>query len=299
MAKIKDFSCTYDNGISFGTWMDEIGGISFPQVYTEHEMMKRLALVIKDRNQSAFCQLPFCHTLEAEILGGCIRLGDKNSGPRVQEYRYHSLEEILKLPEVDIQAEQSARLRETLQACKELSAEKEDVLFLVSGPLTILNSLLDTEILFYSILKQPELVRKVCWKLGHDILKIMKMAEEAGVRYISYADPSGGVNIVGPKVAARIVKDFTEDFLEYVDRELRPDTMVLLCPKTALALIGTECAKWREHELPEPMGYTDAAVYLQPGTRIRFAGQTCINHTGEMLKNRKFYELILGKGICQ
>ena len=81
MARIADFRCTYDNASGFGAWAAEDYGIKFPDAYTEHEMMVKLALAVKEHNGAAVCLLPFCHTLEAEALGGIIRLGDGVIGP--------------------------------------------------------------------------------------------------------------------------------------------------------------------------------------------------------------------------
>lgn len=81
MARIADFRCTYDNASGFGAWAAEDYGIKFPDAYTEHEMMVKLALAVKEHNGAAVCLLPFCHTLEAEALGGIIRLVDGVTGP--------------------------------------------------------------------------------------------------------------------------------------------------------------------------------------------------------------------------
>ena len=319
MEKILDFRCTYENSSGFGEWAAQVEVVTFPQAYTEHEMMMKLAVAVKKHNHAVLCQLPFCHTLEAEALGGKIRLGDAMTGPRAASCSYRSLEEIQELPEIDLEKDECRRLKESLEACRQLEKQGEHVLFLVSGPFTILGSLVDQEVLFRAVMKKKDLVLAVFQKLGRDIRKVMKLAEEAGVRYISYGDPAGGVNIVGPKVAAWVAKEFTASFLRETDRELQPDTMVLLCPKTALALVGSGVAEWREWRLPEPMEYLEAAVYLNgehdawdvvgsagiaaagigctavtdQKCGIRFAGQDCINHVGHRLEDGMFRELIL------
>lgn len=315
MARIADFHCTYDNASGFGTWVAEDYGIQFPEAYTGREMMVKLALAAKEHNGAAVCLLPFCHTLEAEALGGIIRLGDGVTGPRTGGYCCKTLEEVLELPGIqeryealqkreaglDVEenrkenraanGENMHRLLETLEACRILTQMDETVIFLVSGPLTILNGLADSEIVFRALLKEPELMERVFEKLGKDILAVMKLAEEAGAEFISYADPSGGVNIVGPKVAGRVAQTFTAKFLKAADRQLRSETTVLLCPKTAFALIGTEMAEWKDHVLPEPMEYTKAVLYKKK--EIRFAGQDCMNHVGHLLADGKLKELVL------
>jgi uroporphyrinogen-III decarboxylase len=41
---------------------------------------------LKDKNRSDFCELPFCHTLEAESMGGEVNYGDETNGPRAKAY---------------------------------------------------------------------------------------------------------------------------------------------------------------------------------------------------------------------
>ena len=291
MSKIIDFRCTYDNVTEYGPWASEEYGIRFPEAYQTCEMMVKLALAQKAHTGSRVCILPFCHTLEAEALGGGIRLGDENSGPRAVGYRCEKLEEVLELPDLDPDAETSVRLRETLCACRRLKEMGEIVVFLVSGPTTILNGLVNLEQVFRALLREPELIQTVFHKLGRDILTMMKEAEAAGADMISYADPSGGVNLVGPRIAERIVKQFTAEFLAVADRELRTETVVVLCPKTALALIGTGIGQWCDHVLPQPMEYAEAVLYERE--RVRFVGQDCLKHVGHRLEDCRLKELII------
>lgn len=291
MAKIADFHCTYDNASGFGSWIKDEYEIRFPETYLQKEEMTRLARAVKDHHGSFVCQLPFCHTLEAEALGGMIRLGDGTTGPRTSGYRCKSLEEVLELPPLDLKSEHAARLRETLEACAMLKEMGETVLFLISGPMTILNGLLDGEILFRGLLKEQELMKQIFEKLGKDILQVMKAAEAAGADLLSYADPSGGVGIVGPKIAGWAAKNHTAPFLKQIDQELDPATVVLLCPKTAFALIGTDMGEWKDRTVPEAMEYLPAVLYKKK--EIRFAGQDCINRVGHRLENEILKELIL------
>ena len=87
-------------------------------------------------------------------------------------------------------------------------------------------------------------MKKVFWKLGDEILKFMEEAKKYDVDLISYADSSGGVNILGPRMAEQVVEDFTYEFLKKVEALADDKTMILLCPKTSLALIGTGHARF-------------------------------------------------------
>ncbi|MGN1164938.1 MAG: uroporphyrinogen decarboxylase family protein, partial [Lachnospiraceae bacterium] len=233
---------------------------------------------------AAFCELPFCHTVEAEAMGGRINYGDENVGPRAKEYICTSVEDVLKLPEIDFT---TGRIHEVLLACQELKEQGEDVVLQISGPFTILNVLIDARYVFKAMRKKPELMKEVFWKLGDQILRFMEEACRYGVGMISYADSSGGVGILGPKMAEQVVEDFTCEFLKKAGKTVGEKTLILLCPKTTYALIGTGKARLRDVKLPAPENYGKACVQMIG--KIQFAGQMCI-------KNRKYR---LENGIIQ
>ena len=249
MGEIKDFNCTYDNSAGISGEVTEGLGLTFPDAYLHADTMAKLSKALKDHDGAGFCELPFCHTVEAEALGGIINYGNDKTGPRAKEYIYTDVEELLNLPEIDFTR---GRIHEVLLACKELREKGEHVVLEVSGPFTILNVLIDARYVFKGMRKKLEVMKQVFWKLGNEVLKFMEEAKKYGVELISYADSSGGVNILGPKMAEQVVEDFTYEFLKKVETITDDKTMILLCPKTTFSLLGTEKAKFRDVELPAP-----------------------------------------------
>ena len=79
----------------------------------------------------------------------------------------------------------------------------------VSGPITILNVLIDIKQIFKGMRKDFEFMKSVFHKVGTQILSYIKEAKKYGVDFISYADSAGGVNILGPKMAEQMVEGFT------------------------------------------------------------------------------------------
>lgn len=285
MGKIMDYRCGYDSAAGLGLWTEKEPRLQFPQAYCQQEQMALLAQTIRREEGGAFCLLPFCHTLEAEAYGARIDLGSGLTGPRAQGYRFSSLTELLELPPLDLEA---PRLQETLAACRLLKEQGEAVLFQISGPLTALNSLLPSETLFRALLKETDALLELFQRMGQDSLHLLKAAAEAGADLLSYADPMAGVGIIGPRLTEAVSRDFTAPFLKKADGCLKSETLVLLCPKTAFALLGTELAQWREHPLTSKLPYGEAALQMR-GT-LRFGGQSCVkkNQMTEM-----FRELIL------
>lgn len=288
MGEVKDFNCTYDNSAGISEEVTARLNLSFPDAYLHHETMAELSKALKEHDGAAFCELPFCHTVEAEAMGGLVNYGNDRTGPRAKEYICTKPEEILELPSIDFG---TGRIHEVLMACQELRNQGEHVVLQVSGPFTILNVLIDARYVFKGMRKKPEVMKEVFWKLGDEILRFMEEGKKYGVDLISYADSSGGVNILGPKMAEQVVEDFTYEFLKKAEALADDKTMILLCPKTSLALIGTGYAKFKDHLIAPGTSYGEACIQMTG--KAKFAGQMCIKNIGYQLENGIFKELQL------
>lgn len=288
MGEIKDFNCTYDNSAGINGEVTEGLHLEFPDAYMHWETMAEIAKALKNHDGASFCELPFCHTVEAEALGGIINYGNDKTGPRAKEYICTSVEELLELPEIDFSA---GRIHEVLLACQELKNQGEHVVLQVSGPFTILNVLIDAKYVFKAMRKNSDVMKEVFWKLGNEILRFMKEAEEYGVNLISYADSSGGLNILGPKMASQVVEDFTYEFLKKAEEMTADDTLILLCPKTTFALLGTEKAEFSDVKLSAPESYGEGCIEMIG--KAKFAGQMCIKNIKYQLESGIFKEVKL------
>lgn len=285
---ISDFNCTYDNAIEISTEITKDLKLSFPDAYLHANTMVQIAQSVKQKERAAFCMLPFCHTVEAEAMGGIVNMGDGKFGPRAKEYCCTSAAELLELPAIDYS---KGRIHEVLEACQILREQGEHVALMISGPFTIFNVLIDPKYVFKAMRKQPELMRDVFQKIEKELLRFIKVAISYGADMISYADSSGGVNILGPKMAEQVVKDFTYDFLKKAAELVDGKAMLLLCPKTTLALIGMEKACYVDHELPEVLRYGDACIAMIG--QVPVAGQMCIKNISYRLENKNLREIKL------
>ena len=264
MGEIKDFNCTYDNSAGINGEVTEGLGLTFPDAYLHADTMAKLSRALKEH------------------------YGNDKTGPRAKEYICTKPEELLELQPIDFS---KGRIHEVLQACRMLREQGEHVVLQVSGPFTILNVLIDARYVFKAMRKQPEVMKEVFWKLGNEVLRFMEEAKKYGVDLISYADSSGGVNILGPKMAEQVVEDFTYEFLKQVEGLADEHTMILLCPKTTFALLGTGHGKLKDHLTEAGIRYGEACIRMTG--KAKFAGQMCIKNVGYELENGIFKELVL------
>lgn len=280
MSKIIDFKCNYDNSVGINKEVTAKTGLKFPEAYKHWDSMAQLAIELKNYDNSTFCELPFCHTLEGEALGGIINYGDENIGPRGKEYICTTAEDILNLPEIDYS---KGRIAEVLNACKDLRSKGEDVVLCISGPFTILNILIDPRHVFKIFRKNPEAMKDILHKLKGEILRFVEEAQKIGVNMISYADSTGGVNILGPKLAEEVAEIFTYPLLKEIESILSDKTIVLLCPKTTFAMLGIEKATWEDVNLGASMKYSEGCVKVIG--QAKFVGQTCVKNKEFELSN--------------
>lgn len=288
MGEILDFRCTYDNASENNPELAKKLGLSFPDVYLYSDTMVQLSKAIKEKEGAAFCIMPFCHTVEAEAMGGIITLGNELAGPRAKEYIFNNYEDLVNLPSIDFS---KGRAREVLLACQKLREQGEHVVLEITGPITLLNVLIDTKYIFKGMRKNPELMKSVFQKIGDELLRYVEEAKKHGVEMISYADSAGGVNILGPKMMSQMVEDFTYDFIKRLQNYADDDTLILLCPKTTFALLGTEKAELREVKISGVISYGKAC--LEVIGKAKIVGQQCVKNMKYVLQTETIKEVVL------
>lgn len=288
MPEIVDFKCTYLNEGGLNEEIAERLQLVFPDAHLQSETMCRIALALKEEYGAPFCTLPFCHTVEGDAMGGKVNYGDAVYGPRAGGYVCTAVEELLELKDIDFE---SGRIAEVLNAAKTLSQNGETVALEVCGPFTILNVLIDAKPLFKALRKQPDMFSKIFDYVSRNLLEYISRAVECGVSIISYADSAGGVNILGPKITEAVVDEFIYPFLTRALEIMDGKALMVLCPKTTLALIGTEKAGWGTLELGREMGYREGCLAAVGKTKM--VGETCLKNSAYKLSDGTIRTVIL------
>lgn len=287
--KILDYKCKDAPFVGVDIHMIAKYGFKFPEAYMYEKYMTVLSQEFRQRNQDLFCVLPFCHTVEAEAMGADIVLGDEVIGPRAGKYRCNSIKDLLELKDIDFS---NGRIHEVLKSIKVLKQAGEKVMLEVSGPFTILNCLIDPIIIYKAITKNDDSLLLVLDKLKKNIMMYMKLAIENDVDVISYADSSASLEILGPRLAKKVMELFTFDFLREVESEFNTDVngniVIHLCPKTTQQLLGMELATFKDFDVDKSLTYEEAIYYFKKSTKESiFLGQMCINSKKQLMKTGK------------
>ncbi len=166
----------------------------------------------------------------------------------------------------------------------------EHVVFEVSGPLTILNVLIDPKYVFKGMRKKPELMARIFAKLGKEILSYMKLAKEQRGRLYQLCGFFRWCQHSGTENDQQMVHLFTIGFVKQAGELADEHTMILLCPKTTFALLGTGKAKSIDCQIhddrsqeEDSLSYAEACIQMKG--KIRFAGQMCIKNLDYRMKN--------------
>lgn len=274
MTEFVDFKCK--PGTDIGGLQEEVIekiNLDFPEAYTRAEDMVVIAKANRETNNFKSCFLPFCHTVEAENLGGNINLGTAKIGPRCGGYVCETKEDLLKLPDYDFT---KGRLAETLKAIEMLKADGESISVNVTGPITTLNNLMNPSKIFKIWRKEPELMTSVIDKLKTQILEYIDRAIEAGADIIAYEDPVGALNILGPKFFEAQGRNYSYPFVKEAIDLIGDRATIHVCPKTTYQLLGLELAQWEEIDLDKVMSYEEA--YIEYKDRIPATGNICIHN---------------------
>lgn len=290
MSKLQDYNCKYGQDlIDYGELIKR-SGVDFPRFHAEVTGIAAFAKARQKATNGKFCYLPFCHTLEAEAMGGSITLGKDQNSTRAGSFTYQNLEQLQNLPKMDLT---KGRIAEVLKACEILSAQGDIAVLAVTGPFTVLNSLVDISVVLKAWRKQPDVIAGIFDFIGNELLGFMHAATKRGITIFSYADPTGGLNILGPKLAEAVVQSFTLPFLQKLKHATGKDTLTHLCPKTSLTLTGLGLADWKNIELKNSNTYEEACAEVIKVAD--FVGQMCIMDCTTALNDNIIKALVLNE----
>lgn len=197
--------------------------------------MARLSQEMKKFNNTPVCSLPFCLTVEAEAMGAEIKLDDMKNGPRVKQYAFTQIEELENIQKINVS---QGRIKAVLDAVAYLSGRDETVALTIEGPFTILASLIEPKTLYKAMRKNHESVDRILEIIEENIVEYALKGLLNGVKILSYADPVGAIDILGPQMYRSHSGRVTARILHTLSS--KPHAAIIhLCGKSSTALEKT------------------------------------------------------------
>lgn len=285
-----DFKCVGDNLEEIPESIEIETGLKFPEVHTKGEYMATISKALREYRKDMVCRLPFCNTVEAEAFGASIKLGDSKTGPRVKNYRFNSIEEIEAITAIDLN---KGRIKEVLDAADTLSKKGEIVTLNIEGPFTIISSLIDSTTFYKAIRKNRDIVDKVIEIIEESIMEYALEAVKRGVKIISYGDPVGALDLVGPKVFKDISSKSTLRILKGLEEKI-DGVLIHVCGKASSALENLEMCSSERIEYDNNLTYAEGMLsVLKERKDCKIIGHACIKRTSLHLKDNAVYKMII------
>lgn len=151
--------------------------------YFDVETISRLALEIKEVKKDKFCQLPFCHTLEAESFGA--RIESDSYGIRINSPVLSKVEDLIDNISSPMESPRITRVKDSISVLKN---DDLQVIYELSGPFTILNGLLDSTTVYKGLVKKKQVMAIVLDLLKDHLINFSRDLIDLGVDIISISD---------------------------------------------------------------------------------------------------------------
>ena len=127
-------------------------------------------------------------------------------------------------------------------------------------------------------------------------MKYINEGINRGAQIISYGDPAGALDIVGPKIYREYSGISTFNILKRVESELG-DSIIHICGKTSTAFQNMDLIEAHPIKLEEGITYGQAIDFiLRNRMNVKIIGHNCIKRSPFKLKNSIIWEIKLNQG---
>lgn len=264
---LKRFVCASNSHNSFNElYKPNKNYIDTPkEFHFNHENISDLALTMK---KGSWVNLPFCSTLEAELLGASVSLN--YPGAMITDSTYSDLNHIPLALNF-----QSKRFHAMVLALNDL--RNENIIYNIEGPFTILSALVDLKTIFKSMRNQKSTFDFIMNFITDFIVLYGKLVYEKGVKILSFGDPLGTIDIIGPKVFKDVYKHYCLNVLSRLHEQC-PDATIHICGKLTQNLLDSNCCNIKEYVSLNSTTYGESLLeYTKIPGHSPFLGLNCIN----------------------
>ena len=266
--------------------MNKTGHI-LPEAHKDAKLMGELSKDVQSLTGFENFGIPFCMTVEAEVLGSTIDFGtlfcepkiDKEVFSSASEVKFKNIKEILKKGRIDT----------IIQAGSNMAKQNSDVPVIgsLTGPISTAASLVDPMTFLKELRKNREGSHKVLEYVTDFLIEYAALMIENGVTVISIADPTATGEILGPKMFEEFAVRYLNKLIDGI-HALNTPVIVHICgkldsvknqlPSIRCNAISTDSLvnlRLLKEEYPTLTTMGNLSTYLlEFGTPEKVAGQT-------------------------
>lgn len=261
-------------------------GASYEEINNDAEKIVELSKALKEENNTGYCVLPFCHTVEAEAFGSKITY-DHKFGNRIKEPAITDLNSVEDLKDFDLN---SGRIGEVLKAISILKDQGEDIVFDITGPITTATSVTSSEVFFKAIRKDKDNIFKLLKIIEDNTVAYILEGIKRGATVVSLGDPAGTLDIVGPKTYRDFSGKTMYSILKRIEDQLG-DSVIHLCGKASTSLKEIDLLETEEINVDGDNYIEMIKNAKQERPDTKFIGNWCLK-TNKKRKNIISFKLL-------
>jgi len=203
-------------------------GHTLPAAHHDEWLMTELALAVRQDTGFENLGLPFCLTVEAEVLGSEIDFGTLACEPKIAREVFPSVRRV-EYRDVG-QLARSGRIQTVVQAGYRLAHKEPDlpVIANLTGPISTAASIVDPMTFLKELRKDPDNAHRVLDYVSEFLIAYARLLIEGGVTLIAIGDPTATGEILGPKMFAEYAVPYLNKVAAAVHEAGRP-VIVHIC----------------------------------------------------------------------
>jgi [methyl-Co(III) methanol-specific corrinoid protein]:coenzyme M methyltransferase len=176
-------------------------GHTLPEAHFDAAKMAELAVDIHQHTGFENIGVPFCMTVEAELLGSPVDPGTLECEPKITREIFPSVNDVI-FNDVD-EMVHSGRMNVVVEAAHRIAQAQPDVPVIASltGPLSTAASIVDPLTFYKELRKNPAGAHRVLDYVTRLLVAFAeRLVEEQGASVIAIGDPSATGELLGPKM---------------------------------------------------------------------------------------------------
>jgi len=175
-------------------------GHTLPEAHSDSQLMATLAGDVYEQTGFENLGIPFCMTVEAEVLGSEVAYGTLICEPKITQEVFPTVS-VVETKDIHSMLE-DGRINVVAEAIAILAKRYPDVPIIgnLTGPISTAASLVDPISLLKDFRKKPAECHKVVDYVTELLLGFAEKMVASGATVISIADPTATGEILGPKV---------------------------------------------------------------------------------------------------